>query len=220
MHRRQNNPTIFYRAEKQQIRVELAQIREDLNAIRSERNLKNTALEQQLVPMLNESYNLNCCSSEEKKNCNIHVPSYKADPFEVPCEDGWIVVIRRIDGSVLFQRDWKAYKNGFGEVDGEYFIGLDKLHALTEKRSMELLFTLEDYEGVVKSERYERFAIGNEEEQYILHTMGAASGTAGDSFRYHYGMKFTTFDRDNDLSVNNCAEIRSGGWWYNKCEER
>lgn len=170
---------------------------------------------------MNESYNLNCCSNLDRKNCDILIPSYNLDPFEVPCENGWIVVIRRIDGSVLFQRDWKTYKNGFGEVDGEYFIGLDKLHALTEKRSMELLFMLEDHEGVVKSERYERFAIGNEEEQYILHTLGVASGTAGDSFRNHHGMKFTTFDRDNDLNdENNCAEMRTGGWWYRSCHYR
>lgn len=169
---------------------------------------------------MNVSSNLNCCSSEEKKNCNIHLPSYNAGPFEVPCLNGWIVVLRRIDGSVLFQRDWKTYKNGFGEVDGEYFMGLDKLHALTKKRSMELLFILEDNDGVVKSERYERFAIGNEEEKYILHTMGVASGTAGDSFRDQQFMKFTTFDRDNDIHGDNCAEMRTGGWWYRRCHYR
>ena len=35
---------------------------------------------------------------------------------------------------------------------------------------------------------------------------------------YHNGMKFTTYDQDNDLLwIGNCANARRGGWWYNSC---
>ncbi|XP_034471788.1 angiopoietin-related protein 2-like [Drosophila innubila] len=126
--------------------------------------------------------------------------------------------MRRIDGSVNFSRNWKEYKNGFGDLDGEFFMGLDKIHAMTAERPQELLVLLEDFEGDKRFEKYEKFAIGSEDQQYELHTLSKGSGNAGDSFSEHRGMKFTTYDRDNDLSSGNCARRGSGAWWYKHCQ--
>ena len=37
------------------------------------------------------------------------------------------VIQRRIDGSVFFNRNWNSYKEGFGEVEGEYWLGITRI---------------------------------------------------------------------------------------------
>ncbi|KAL7742371.1 hypothetical protein ACLKA6_019007 [Drosophila palustris] len=89
---------------------------------------------------------------------------------------------------------------------------------MTAERRQELLVLLEDFEGDQRYETYDEFAIGNEDQQYELHTLGKANGTAGDSLSYHRGMKFTTFDKDNDKwDEGNCAIEGTGAWWYEEC---
>ena len=55
------------------------------------------------------------------------------NPYYVYCDmetesGGWIVIQTRSDGSVDFFRNWVEYVHGFGNVAGEYWIGLEKLH--------------------------------------------------------------------------------------------
>ncbi|KAK2141309.1 hypothetical protein LSH36_1124g00006, partial [Paralvinella palmiformis] len=35
----------------------------------------------------------------------------------------WMVILRRMDGSVNFDREWEEYKNGFGSLTGEFWAG-------------------------------------------------------------------------------------------------
>ncbi|XP_033639071.1 microfibril-associated glycoprotein 4-like [Asterias rubens] len=43
----------------------------------------------------------------------------------------WIVAQRRYNGSVNFNRSWIEYKKGFGSMDGEFWLGNEILHKLT-----------------------------------------------------------------------------------------
>lgn len=152
----------------------------------------------------------------------IQVPEYSQQPWVVSCDEntqdgGWIVIMRRMDGSIKFYRDWKDYKQGFGNVNGEFFMGLDKIHALTKDRDQELLIEMENWAGVKKFVKYDQFVIDNEEKLYTLSSLGEYSGDGGNSLDMHVNMPFSSRDRDNDHNEENCSKLYLGGWWYNSC---
>ena len=49
-------------------------------------------------------------------------------------EKGWTVIQKRVDGSVDFTRNYDNYTHGFGDLDGEYWIG-NKTYSLLLKLS-------------------------------------------------------------------------------------
>ncbi|XP_052430107.1 microfibril-associated glycoprotein 4-like [Carassius gibelio] len=92
------------------------------------------------------------------------------------------------------------------------------LHQLTRKDQFKLRVDLEDFDGNKAYAVYKSFSVGSESEGYKLHVSGFVDGGAGDSLYYHNGMKFSTYDNDQDNSGSNCAMIYfGGGFWYNKC---
>ncbi|XP_061116200.1 angiopoietin-related protein 2b [Conger conger] len=129
---------------------------------------------------------------------------------------GWTVIQRRQDGSVNFFRNWETYKQGFGNIDGEYWLGLDNIYWLTNQGNYKLLVTLEDWSGRKVFAEYASFRIESEAEFYKLR-VGRYHGNAGDSLTWHNGKQFTTLDRDHDVYTGNCAHYQKGGWWYNAC---
>ena len=130
--------------------------------------------------------------------------------------DGWTVIQRRMDGSVDFYRNWKDYVEGFGDLEGEFWLGLDKIHQITSNNDSRLIILLMDYDQRVKSATYDHFSIGDGDKKYQLYVKGF-KGSAGDSLSYHNGMKFSTKDNDNDQEEDSCAVAYKGAWWYKGC---
>lgn len=108
--------------------------------------------------------------------------------------NGWIVIQNRFDGSTDFFRPWVEYKHGFGNIAGEFWMGLDKLHELTSSQIHELSIEMEDFGGVKMNARYSSFVISGEANFYALSVLGKFSGDAEDSLKIHAGMKFSTFE--------------------------
>ncbi|XP_031565954.1 ryncolin-1-like [Actinia tenebrosa] len=172
----------------------------------------------------NETVSKNC--AEVLKNGGKKSGVYTVDPdgkgkFKVYCDQktsggGWTVFQKRQDGSVDFYRGWADYKNGFGDLKGEFWLGLDKINRLTHQTRNRLRVDLQDIKGKSAYAEYDYFAVSSERSKYKL-SLGTYSGTAGDSLSYHRGMAFTTKDSDNDAHNGNCAVSYKGAWWYKDC---
>ncbi|XP_045885473.1 angiopoietin-1 isoform X3 [Micropterus dolomieu] len=149
--------------------------------------------------------------------------SNRTEPVQVYCDmetsgGGWTVFQRRFNGSVDFQRSWREYKMGFGDVLGEHWLGNEALYLLTAQGQYSLRVELRDWEGSPAYSQYDRFTLANEKQQYRLYLRGY-SGTAGrQSSLVTHGAGFSTRDQDNDNCDHcKCALMLTGGWWFDAC---
>ena len=175
-----------------------------------------------------------CCLGYNNNNYNVKSSGvYTIANFcEVKCSNtrvycdtssgggGWTVIQRRHDGSVEFYaRDWVEYEDGFGDLNGEFWIGLRSMHCLTSQGNWELRIDYQLQNGTKSYLHYNKFAIGSAEDQYPLNISGFDSIGLTDPFDNGHSlneMKFSSRDRDNDLSYGDCG-TSLGGWWHRKC---
>ncbi|XP_047473589.1 ficolin-2-like [Penaeus chinensis] len=127
---------------------------------------------------------------------------------------GWTVIQRRdkLEMQENFFRTWKEYAKGFGELTGEFWLGLKHIHALTSQSIFEARFDLWDFMGSKAYAKYKVFKILGQEHRYALR-IADYSGNAGDSMALHNRMQFSTKDKGR----RDCAIGFKGGWWYENC---
>ena len=79
-------------------------------------------------------------------------------------DDDEVVFLRRMDGSLHFDRYWADYQKGFGSPEGEFWLGLEALHQLTSTNDYNLKATMTAWED------------HNNEVNYVIYT-GHPRGT-------------------------------------------
>ena len=130
---------------------------------------------------------------------------------------GWIVIQRNRNNSRLsFNRFWKSYEDGFGDLNDDFWAGLKLMHILTQNGQWELRMDIQKADNTWTYLHYNRFIIGSASQEYQL-TVGEFTGKTDNYFSYHNGLKFSTTNNDNDRAPGNCASYRKNGWWYHFC---
>lgn len=222
------------------IQRDVLYVRKNIRAVQTARN-QMQQMSSYANHISNENINPQTCSLNDH-NPASGIRQLRKD-FVVQCDmevdnGGWIVIQARYSGKIDFVRPWIEYKEGFGNIAEEFWLGLEKIHELTSQRLFELRIEMHD-NATVKFAQYDLFGISDEANGYALKLLGQYHGDAGDSLSYHAGMKFSTyewveiwnhdeilliqklnFSVDNDLwESGNCAKSHFGGWWYKSCDE-
>lgn len=147
-------------------------------------------------------------------------------PFAVYCDmetdgGGWIVFQRRVDGSTNFTQNWYMYKRGFGDLNGDFWLGLDKITRFMRVPN-KLRIDLQAYDHGKKGYgKYNNFHISNEHSNYTLN-VSDFTGNIPDQLNHRCsnGAPFSTYDRDNDNDGIHCAlQLYKGGYWYDRCNK-
>ncbi|XP_078481960.1 angiopoietin-1-like [Ciona intestinalis] len=143
---------------------------------------------------------------------------------------GWITIQRRINGEINFDRGWQNYVDGFGNVHGEYWIGLEHLHALSNQNTTtdwfgdfvtppRMRIDFEDQDGITAYAEYRLFKVAGTYEKYRLIAAYLDQATA---IPYNVPTPisrnwFSTFD--NNSAFSGCPATFHGGWWFSACGE-
>ncbi|KAM9413506.1 fibrinogen-like protein 1 [Salvelinus alpinus] len=230
--------TVRLRAQLKTLEVQVMKQQQQLIQTLSSQRTEQLALDQDTFHDLGDHQYRDCAQifNAGNKGSGFYTIRPMASPslVRVYCDmtegGGWTVIQRRSDGSQGFNRPWSDYQRGFGDLQsasGEFWLGNDNLYYLTSQGDYNLRINLADFEGVQRYAVYKNFKVADEKEFYQLQ-FGEFSGDSGDSlsgsyhpevqwWASHQGMKFSTYDKDNDRYERNCAKEDKGGWWFNRC---
>jgi hypothetical protein len=164
-------------------------------------------------------------SNEKPSNCNnkeqingIYSIYLNSMQIKVYCQsNGWIRIMNRVNSITNeFNRTIQEYKNGFGDLESNYWLGLGNIQYLTSQSSNERILLRIEFKSVYSDEyfiEYDNFKlIGND---YELNIGKVTNGNLIDLLTYQNGSKFTTFDQDNDMETKRNVAIEfNGGWWH------
>ena len=118
---------------------------------------------------------------------------------------GWTVIQRRQPSCLpadLFYKNWFEYKEGFGDLRSEFWLGLDAFHSLTEEEEeeLEMKLTLSDFDGNTTVFILKDFSVGDEDNMYAV-DFAKITRDGEKVHTSHFAnknQKFSTPDRDND----------------------
>ncbi|PIK40828.1 putative fibroleukin [Apostichopus japonicus] len=104
-------------------------------------------------------------------------PDGHPEPFEAYCDNdldtgGWTVLQRRRLDSVKFNRSWKDFRNGFGFLGSEFWIGNEKIAYLTNQKRYQLRMDFENVAGETYYVTYDDFRISDEWGKYYISSLG------------------------------------------------
>lgn len=147
--------------------------------------------------------------SNDIKEMNLpRIGSLKVVVQKCNSEPAWIVIQRRTDKTFDFNQGWFSFVDGFGDLDGDFWLGLENIYALTKRQQHELYVHLVFPNNETRYAHYDNFSISGKNNDYKLKSLGNYFGNAGDGLRTHEHniFKTTRYDVKTGIQYNR--------WWH------
>lgn len=165
-----------------------------------------------------------CSSCDDIYNSGFHTSGVYTiapvghQPLNVVCDmsdgGGWTVLQHRQHGSVSFNRGWTDYVTGFGDLRGDFWLGLEYIHLLTTSSVHVIIDMKANHRDLIRYS-YDHFQVKNANSSYqlLVANDNSVNCTSYARLMYNNGSTFSTPDRQG---VHGCSS-RGSGWWFNEC---
>uniref|UniRef100_A0A3P9QAW2 Angiopoietin-like 3 n=1 Tax=Poecilia reticulata TaxID=8081 RepID=A0A3P9QAW2_POERE len=159
----------------------------------------------------------------ETKSGVYAVKPNQSEPFYAYCEissdQGFTVIQQRVDSTVDFDQTWEMYQKGFGNLEKDFWLGLKKIHTISQLGSYIMRIDVEDWKEEKHWAEYS-FSLEGPSEDYTLH-LSHLAGDLPDAMTNLTGSRFSTKDKNNDSGCSSDCTTRNctGGWWQSACSE-
>ena len=143
--------------------------------------------------------------------------------LHVSCNGEWIIIQRRLNGTLNFTRTWSEYKRFFGQNGDnttELWLGNENINKLLHiyNGTAIMRIELDAWDGEFWIVTAYNVTMDNEAGKYALHwsdaLIGVGSSRMEDDLNYHKSQPFQTFDNFESP----CVQTYRGGWWYGQTE--
>ena len=138
------------------------------------------------------------------------------DGIQVYCEmakGGWTRIMNRIDNGTAFNRSWNDFKIGFGDINGNHWLGFNSISKILSLGKLMIRFEFMSQSSPLDFFEFDQIMIASESLKYkmILGTLTNHNIMA--DFWFNNASNFYTYDNDR----SRCAHDYKGGWWHNSC---
>ena len=146
--------------------------------------------------------------------------------LQVSCDQetgggGWIMYMRRLNGTVDFSRNWDDYKRGFGQNGDnmtELWLGNENVYQVLQSygtTECELRIEMDAWDETERWLVASHFRMNNETSKYTLNwdNVTGPYPEIYSNWNYHKLLEFRTNDSENPHCVGSVDQY-TGGWWY------
>ena len=181
-----------------------------------------------------DCYDLKCYKVSKAKDGphTIYPDTTALTSLQVSCDQetdggGWIVFLRRLDGTVNFTRNWDAYKRGFGQNGdnmSEVWLGNENVYQVlqsygTPGPQFELRIEMDAFDESKRWVVASNFRMNDENSKYTLNwdSVDGPYPELDEDVNFHKLQTFVTIDNVNEFCIDpNLKPQLKGGWWFNK----